>query len=120
LDENKKNFIHQISKKYYENGLTIRATSLKDQQFFSMLRERVKYFDSEKEFIDEFTFVSKLELANYRRIFITFYSILFSLLFVFALNIVYKGWKNHFLFYYRISRIIFHKIYEITTFKYFS
>jgi hypothetical protein len=105
LDEDKKKFIRKLLRNQYENGLSFQARNLRDKKFVSILREHAKYFVSEKEFIDEFTFVLQLELANYQRMLITFYSILFSLLFIFALNIVYKNCGNLFLLNYILSII---------------
>ena len=84
LDENKKKLINKNIDIAFENGFLSNMLFKIKSKTFSNIEQNTKVFKTKEDFVDEFTSTSDVDFENYKRIFIYFYSILITILFVFA------------------------------------
>ena len=109
LDENKKKLIYKNIDIALENGFLINMMTKIQLLIKSRLKENAYVFKRKEEFVDEFTSASNVKFANYKRIFIAFFSILIIILIVFVFQKYHNRFKK---FYFHLKRA-FYSLYKL-------
>ena len=93
LESYKKSYIHKIIDRAFENGQVSYMVDKLKLISLKTLKKSIKVFENLEDFVDEFTSASNVEFDNYKRIFISYISILIAIFVAFISHHLYKFLK---------------------------